>query len=357
MVNLFEPYPIRDILIRNRFMRSATTTYYANEEGTLKDSQIKLYTRLAKGGVGLIVKGHLYVMDSGKAHTGMAGISHDYHIPQLKKLTDNVHDHHGKIIAQINHAGVNHQPDRAGPSVYETPDWKARALSGDEVETVIEAFGDAAERAMQAGFDGVQIHGAHGYLVSQFLSSHVNKRQDKWGGSPENRMRVLLEIYDEVRGKVDNAPVMLKLNSDDFSPDGFTVEDSTQVALKIAEKGLDLLEISGGGQGRVNDLRARAKHSDPDYANLDFAGHAQKIRDATRPTSMALVSGFRRLATMQKVVDSGLTDIISLSRPLIREPDLVKRLQAGQKEVSCIRCGACSGRDVFGKTLLRCFLE
>jgi len=357
MVDLFESYPIRDMLIRNRFMRSATTTYYAHEDGTLRDSQIKLYRRLARGGVGLIVKGHLYIMDSGKAHTGMAGISNDNQIPQLKKLTDSVHENNGKIVAQINHAGVNHQPDRAGPSNYEGPEWKARGFSGDEVETIVEAFGDAAERAMQAGFDGVQIHGAHGYLVSQFLSSHLNKRQDKWGGALENRMRFLLEVYDEVRGRVNNSPVLLKLNADDFSPDGFTVKESTQVALKIAENGIDLLEVSGGGIGRDNDLRSNAKHSDPELGELDFAGHAEKIREATRPTPLALVSGFRKLDTMRRVVDMGLADVISLSRPLIREPDLVKNLQAGQREVSCIRCGACSGREVFGKTLLRCYLE
>lgn len=357
MIDLFESYPIRDILIRNRFMRSATTTYYANEDGTLKDSQIKLYGRLARGGVGLIVKGHLYIMDSGKAHTGMAGISNDSQIPQLKKLTDTVHENNGKIVAQINHAGVNHKPDRAGPSEYKGPDWKARALSSDEVDAVVEAFGDASERAMQAGFDGVQIHGAHGYLVSQFLSSHINKRQDKWGGSLENRIRLLLEVYDEVRGRVNNDPVLLKLNCDDFSPNGFTVKESTRVALKIAEKGIDLLEVSGGGIGRDNDLRANARHSDPELTELDFAGYTERIREVTRPTPLALVSGFTKMETMQRVVDTGLADVISLSRPLIREPDLVNKFQAGQREVSCIRCGACSGGDVFGKTLLRCHLE
>ena len=123
---LFEPYRIRGLRLWNRFMRSATTSYWADEEGVVKDAHVRLYRSLARGGVGLIVKGHLYVADNGKAHDGMAGISSDRHIPRLKELTDAVHRHGGHIVAQINHAGVVHQPDRAGPSNYAEADWMAR---------------------------------------------------------------------------------------------------------------------------------------------------------------------------------------------------------------------------------------
>jgi 2,4-dienoyl-CoA reductase-like NADH-dependent reductase (Old Yellow Enzyme family) len=354
---LFEPYRIRGLTLRNRFMRSATTSYWADDEGIVKDAHVRLYRSLARGGVGLIVKGHLYVSENGKAHTGMAGISSDRHIPMLRRLTDAVHEQGGRIAAQINHAGVVHQPDRAGPSAYNEDGWTAREMTVDEIEAAVEAYGDAAERAMQAGFDGVQIHGAHGYLVSQFLSRLVNRRTDRWGGSPENRMRFLMEVYDEVRGRVGNQPVLIKMNCDDFSPDGFTVDDSVEVAVAIAERGVDLIEVSGGGRGQQEALRARARHSDPAYAELAFAGHASKIRDATRPTPMALVYGFRKLETMRRAVEMGLTDMVSMSRPFIREPDLVRRLQSGQREVSCTRCDACRGDDVFGKTMLRCQLE
>jgi 2,4-dienoyl-CoA reductase-like NADH-dependent reductase (Old Yellow Enzyme family) len=355
MVDLFEPFQIRELLVRNRFMRSATTSAYADEEGVVRDVIIRAYERLSKGGVGLIVKGHLYVADNGKAHDGMAGISSDRHIPRLKELTDAVHRHGGHIVAQINHAGVVHQPDRAGPSKYAEADWKAREMTVDEIEAVIQAYGDAAERAMQAGFDGVQIHGAHGYLVSQFLSRLSNRRTDIWGGSLEKRMRFLMEVYDEVRGRVGNEPVLIKMNCDDFSPDGFTVDDSVKVVKALADRGIDLVEVSGGGRGQVQELRARAKHSDPAFSELAFAGHAEKMKAAIKPTPMALVYGFRRLETMQMAVDRGLTDIVSMSRPLIREPDLVKRLKEGQKEVGCIRCDACDAN--FGKAMMRCLLE
>jgi 2,4-dienoyl-CoA reductase-like NADH-dependent reductase (Old Yellow Enzyme family) len=353
MTSLFEPFQIRDMLVRNRFMRSATTSAQADENGIVTDAIVRRYENLSKGGIGLIAKGHLYIMDSGKAHDGMAGISNDAQIPMLKKLTDAVHRHEGHIVAQINHAGVVHRQDRAGPSAYSEKDWSARELSVDEIEEIIEGFGDAAERALQAGFDGVQIHGAHGYLISQFLSRSVNKRTDRWGGSLEKRMRFLNEVYDEVRGRTGNAPVLIKLNCDDFSPDGFMVDDAVKVAKNIADKGIDLIEISGGGRGEVDGLISRAES--PDYPELAFAGHALKIREATKPTPMALVKGFTRLETMQRAVDEGLTDMISMSRPYIREPDLVKKLEKGQKEATCIRCDAC--REDFGKVMMYCKLE
>ncbi len=344
--------------IRNRFMRSATTSYYSDDRGFIRDENINLYRGLAEGGVGLIVKGHLYVMDSGRAHEGMAGISHDYHVPRLKELTDAVHKHGGKIVTQLNHGGYNSISNKAGPSYYRGDDWSARALSEDDLHEVVEAFGDAAERSLEAGFDGVQIHGAHGYLISQFLSKAANKREDDYGGSMENRMRLLVEVYEEIRSRIGNdVPVLLKLNSDDFSPDGFTVEESAEVAQAICKRGLDAVEISGGGFGRKDDLYERARSDDPEVAEAIFAGHAVKIREATKPTTMALVNGIRSLSCMQALLDKGLADLISMSRPFVREPDIIRKLEKGQTEVTCTSCGDCSSRDVFGKEMLRCHLE
>jgi len=358
MSALFEPYMIGSMEIRNRFMRSATTSYYSDDRGFVRDENIKLYRGLAEGGVGLIVKGHLYVMDSGRAHEGMAGISHDYHVPRLKELTDAVHEDGGKIVTQLNHGGYNSIANKAGPSYYRGDDWNARALSEDELHEVVEAFGDAAERSLEAGFDGVQIHGAHGYLISQFLSKAANKREDDYGGSLENRMRLLVEVYDEIRSRVGkDVPVLLKMNSDDFSPDGFTVEESAEVAKAICKRGLNAIEISGGGFGRRDGLYERARSNDPDVEEAIFAGHAVKIREATKPTTMALVNGIRSLGCMRAIVDKGLADLISMSRPFVREPDIVRKLEKGQAEVTCTSCGACSGRDVFGKEMLRCHLE
>ena len=353
---LFEPFRIGPMEIRNRFMRSATTSAWSDENGIVRTEIIDLYRRLAEGGMGLIVKGHLYVTDSGKAHAGMAGISHDFHVTKLRELTDAVHEHGGKIVAQINHAGYNSMVDRAGPSEYEGDEGRARALSSKELNSIVGAFGDATERAMDAGFDGVQIHGAHGYLISEFLSRLANRRTDEWGGTLEKRIHLINEVYDEVRSRVGNStPVMLKMNCDDFSTDGFTVDDSVEVAEAVCKRGLDLLEISGGGIGQQNDLRPRAKHSDPRLEEANFAGHAEKIRVATKPTPLALVNGIRSRSCMEAIIDMDLADMVSLSRPFIREPDLIKRLEAGQSEATCISCGACNSREAFGKNMLRCY--
>jgi 2,4-dienoyl-CoA reductase-like NADH-dependent reductase (Old Yellow Enzyme family) len=356
MSALFEPYKIGSLEIRNRFMRSATTSYWSDERGVVRPAIIDLYRRLSEGGVGLIVKGHTYVADAGKAHNGMAGISSDIHIPRLRELTDAVHEHGGKIVAQLNHAGYKSIVDRAGPSEYREADWKGRALSVDEIHEIVDAFGEAAQRSIKAGFDGVQIHGAHGYLVSQFLSRLANRREDEYGGSLENRMRLLNEVYDEVRVRVGGCiPVMIKMNCDDFSPDGFTVKDSIEVARAISKRGMDMIEISGGGIGQIQEIRrTRARSDDPVLSEASFAGHAARIKGAIGGTPMALVNGIRSLRCMEALLEKGVADVISMSRPFIREPHLVRRLEAGQSGAACTSCDSCSGRDVFGKTMLRC---
>lgn len=356
---LFKPYKIRNLETRNRFMRSATTSAHSDERGIVRPEIIKLYEELAKGGIGLIVKGHLYVTEKGKAHQGMAGISNDNHIPKLRELTDTVHRHGGVIMAQINHGGYQATAgERAGPSDYQGDGWRARAMDPSEIWATIEAFGSAARRAVDAGFDGVQIHAAHGYLVSQFLSKHANLRTDEWGGSLKNRTRFLEKVYDEIRGRLgSDYPIMMKINCDDFSPDGFTVEEAAEVSHAMAVRGIDLIEVSGGGIGRKEELRIRAKHKDLDLFEPNFAGHCERIRASTKPKPLALVNGFRTLTAMQAIIDRGIADLISLSRPFIREPKLVKSLQEGQSEVTCTRCDICRAPEFFGKVMLRCHLE
>jgi 2,4-dienoyl-CoA reductase-like NADH-dependent reductase (Old Yellow Enzyme family) len=355
---LFEPFKIGSLNIRNRFIRSATTSYWSNKRGIVGPEIIDLYRRLAKGGVGLIIKGHLYVKDSGKAHFGMAGISKEYHVPRLKELTDEVHKNDGKIIAQLNYGGIYSIVDKAGPSECVVDGCKVRALSSEEIHDIVDAFGKGAARALDAGFDGVQIHGAHGYLVSQFLSRVANKRTDEWGGTLENRMRLLLEVYDAIRSRVgDSTPIMLKINCDDFSPNGFTIKDSAKVAEVISRRGLQAIEVSGGGIGRQEDLRARARSLDPELREASFAGHATEIRKVTHPTPMALVNGIRSLKCMKALTSKDVTDLISMSRPFIREPDLVKRLESGQETSTCNSCNICRSNEVFSKMMLRCHLD
>lgn len=357
MIDLFRPYASGRLEIRNRFVRSATASGAADEHGIVGAEIVRLYEALAAGGIGLIVKGHLYVDPRGKAHAGMAGISDDAHVPALTKVADVVHRHGARIVAQVNHGGYEAEAgERMGPSDLETPTWQARALNAREIGLIIRAFGVAASRCLDAGFDGVQIHAAHGYLVSQFLSRHANRRTDEWGGSLENRARLLREIYLEMRTRLRGDSIIgVKLNCDDFSRDGFTVDESAHVAHELSRLGIDFVEVSGGGVGMEQQYRARARSRDPALSEATFGGHCEKIRQAAGSTPLALVDGLRSLTAMQAVVDKGLADLVSLSRPFIREPDLVRRLATGQQEVTCTRCDACL--DTFGEQMLRCVLD
>jgi len=359
MVDLFKPYWIGELEIRNRFMRSATTSAWSDENGVVRDEIIRLYEGLAEGGIGLIIKGHLYIDPRGKAHEGMAGIHDDAVVPRLKQLTDAVHSRGGAILAQINHGGYQAGAGtRMGPSNFETAEWKAREMTTREIWGAVEKFGEGATRAIDAGFDGVQIHAAHGYLISEFLSKHANRRTDDWGGDLKNRMRLLREVYLEIRGRLGpDAVIAMKINSDDFSPDGFTIDESAQVSHAMAALGIDVIEVSGGGIGGEDKYRGRGRSGDPAFSEPTFGGHCAKIREATRPKTLALVNGFRTLGSMKAYADAGICDLISMSRPLIREPDLVKRLQEGQTEASCISCDACDLESVFGKEMLHCHVE
>jgi 2,4-dienoyl-CoA reductase-like NADH-dependent reductase (Old Yellow Enzyme family) len=357
MHSLFQEFRIGSMEIQNRFMRSATTSAWADERGIVGPEIVDLYERLAEGGIGLIVKGHLYVTEGGKAHVGMAGISNAIQVPKLRELTDAVHHHGGKILAQINHAGYQGMVERVGPSAYCGGEWRARALSASEIWDLIEKFAQAALRAIEAGFDGIQLHGAHGYLISQFLSKRANGRADEWGGSLGNRMRFLKEVYREARGRLGgDVPIALKMNCDDFSLDGFTVDEATAVARDMAAQGIDLIEVSGGGMEQEEAYRERARSPNPDLSEASFAGHAAKIRAVTKPKPLALVDGIKSMSTMKAIIDKDVADIISLSRPFIREPDLVQGLERGQQSVMCTRCGACESSEAFSKMMLRCHL-
>jgi len=244
--DLFDPIEINGMKVPNRFVRSATNDRHADVEGRVTNSLIGVYEALAVGGIGLIVSGHAYVTGNGKGNPTMLGVHHDDLIPGLKKLVETVHRFGSKIALQLNHAGrqtasatIGETP--AAPSPVYNPGTKEtpRAFTDEEIEALIAAYGAAAIRAASAGFDAVQIHCPHGYLGSQFISPYTNRRMDRWGGSLENRMRFLLEVYRRIRKAVGDAyPVMIKLNSEDFIDGGLTVEESTKIAGVLSREGV-----------------------------------------------------------------------------------------------------------------------
>ena len=254
MTTLFKPGTIGQMEIKNRFVRSATAEFLTTDDGRVTDKYLRAYRQLARGGVGLIITGNLYVNTVGQAVPRSIVLHQDEIVDDLRKVVKTVHEHGAKIVAQINHAGrqcsrdfITQKPIAPSAVRDMMSLVKPRRMSLNEIEDTITAYGDAARRVKEAGFDGVQILGAHGYLINQFLSCHTNRRKDEWGGSLENRMRFLIRVYELVRETVGpDYPVLIKINGEDCFPNGVTIDQSLAVCEKLEELGIDAIEVSGG---------------------------------------------------------------------------------------------------------------
>jgi len=343
MTLLFTPGKIGVLEISNRLIRSATAERMADEAGRPRDQFYNFYRELAAGGVGLIITGHMYVHPTGKCHPEMTGVYSDDLLPGLRKLADVIHAEGGKVVVQINHGGMQCAKDAVdgtlAPSAMDVDflQQPAREMSEDEIQMLIEAFAQAARRVKEAGFDGVQLHGAHGYLINQFLSSFVNKREDKWGGDFDRRLRFLREVTKAVRAQVGLIyPVLIKFGMQDGVEGGLAADEGAQVISKMAEMGLDGIEISGGLRA-TNSKKGIRRPQEEAY----FRPLVQKARVVTS-LPLALVGGFRTREVMESVLDSGDVDFISMCRPLISEPDFPNLLKTGTKNKSrCISSNNC----------------
>jgi len=265
---LFEPFTIGKFEMKNRFMRSATYYGLADTDGFIGDESVALMRELAAGDVGAIITGYAYIQKNGQCFANMNGIYKEDHIPGFQKMTKAVHDTDGTIVMQIAHGGMNATEvaqsggDWVAVSVPEDAsgqDPTPRELTDEDIETIIEDFGQAARRVQEAGFDGVQIHGAHGYLVTQFLSPHNNRRQDKWGGNLENRMRFVIEVTRAMKKQVGNDfPIMIKLGCRDYSQDDdrLTIEDGAAAVVALEKEGICHIEISHGLMSGADGKRA-----------------------------------------------------------------------------------------------------
>jgi 2,4-dienoyl-CoA reductase-like NADH-dependent reductase (Old Yellow Enzyme family) len=338
---LFEPVTVGSLTIRNRIMRSATAERMADpESGKPLPRLADVYAALARGGVGLIVTGHAYVERGGKGHPEMASIATDELMPAWRAAICPAQQAGARVIMQINHCGSGCDPtvtpQPISPSGVETVNGTApRAMSEEEVQRIIRAFGQAARRAREAGLDGVQIHGAHGYLVTQFLSTMTNQRNDAWGGDPERRRAFLDAVIAEVRGQVgDDYPVWIKLGVAGKAESGLPLSAGARVAASCAVKGVDCVEISHG-LGIPEEIDAEREAA--------FRALAEGVREAVgQRYPLAVVYGFSTRAGMEAVLESGLVQMVSLCRPLIAEPDLPDKLRRIEGyQATCVRCGKC----------------
>ena len=348
MKRLFDTTTINGLEIPNRIVRSATWEGMCAPDGQPTQRLADLYGRLARGGVGLIICGFAFVRADGRQMPGMMGMHQDEVIDAAKTLTESVHQAGVPICAQLVHAGGQTDSATIGrpplaPSALEAGQFSEipEALSIQEIEQLVGSFVDAANRAKSCGFDAVQLHGAHGYLINQFLSPHLNKRTDEYGGTIENRCRFLMEVYKGVRAVLgQDYPVMIKLNGSDFLDNGLTIDDAVFAAKLLAEEGIDAIEVSGGtrASGNKSPARMRIKSVEQEGYHLPLG---QRIKGAVACPVM-VVGGFRSVEIALEAIEAGNADYIAMSRPLIREPDLALRWRSGDTaRAKCISCNGC----------------
>ncbi|MFB3885869.1 MAG: NADH:flavin oxidoreductase [Thermodesulfobacteriota bacterium] len=348
MASLFETTTIKAMKLKNRFVRSATWEGLAGDDGSVTRRLIDMSVDLAKGGVGLIITGHAYISKEGQAGPWQLGVYSDSLIEGLAEMADAVHEAGGKIVLQLAHAGCRAASgltgvEPIGPSVMEVEKGTlCRAMRNDEILKIGEGFAQAGARAEKAGFDGVQIHAAHGYLLSQFLSPFHNRRGDGYGGSVQGRARLLLEVVGRVRGAIGpRLALLIKMNSEDFVEGGFSVEDMLEVAALLEKAGVDAIELSGGSTFSPKYVAYR---SGPIQGEEDEGYYKEAARRYKEKVSvpLMLVGGIRSYGVAEKLVKEGVSDYISLCRPLIREPDLINRWRSGDtRKSTCLSDNLC----------------
>jgi 2,4-dienoyl-CoA reductase-like NADH-dependent reductase (Old Yellow Enzyme family) len=389
MPNLFASGTIGHLSLKNRIVRSAFMENMASPGGLPTDDTLRLYERLARGGVGLIITGMAYVNPGGKGQPLQHGADTDAMIPAWRRITDSVHQLGGKIAMQIVHCGRQTNPkaldgrQSIAPSV--SPDFfymtMSRAITGDEIVQTIKDFGDAAARVKEAGFDAVQIHGAHGYLVSGFLSPLTNRRRDEWGGDAARRLRFPSEVYQSIRRAVGpDFPILFKMNANDFTCKGLTPAESFPAARRFAEMGLDALELSGGvfemglqtSRGGVPSdlicldrkplvrrcLTAAFKLQKFFIPSKEayFLAYARELKP-TLKIPLILVGGIRTPETAERILETGAADFISMARPLVREPDLPNKWLSGRRVAAqCTSCNRCLGEEDRGN-MAKCYAK
>ena len=362
--DVFQAAKIGDVRLANRFVRSATWEGMATEDGFVTPRLVRYVERLAEGGVGLIVSSHAYVSREGQAGPWQLGICDDAQVPGLRELCDAVHRQDGVIFAQLAHAGVNANAalsglEPVGPSdAVNARGEKAREMTEAEVARLVEAFAVAAGRAVEAGFDGVQIHAGHGYCLSQFLSPFYNLRADRYGGSVDGRAAALLETHAAIRSVVESEfPVTVKMNAEDFIEGGFTKEMMVETAVLLDAAGFDAMEMSGGG---VHNAKYRSSRTfDPRTPEEEayYRDAARMYKACVKRMPLMLVGGIRSLEVANALLVDGMADMISMSRPFIREPDLIRRWQGGDwRRARCISCDGCR-KPVGAGEGLGCVLE
>jgi 2,4-dienoyl-CoA reductase-like NADH-dependent reductase (Old Yellow Enzyme family)/thioredoxin reductase len=359
---LFETGQIGNLELKNRIVKAPQHTGLAARDGSVTERLIRYYKEIALGGTGLIIVEYAWIdYDASRAAPCQLGVADMDHIAGLSLLTRTIHTAGAKIALQISHAGRQKflccPPIKAPSRVpweelyYYEHCPPPQELTFEEIQQIIKAFGDAAVRAQTADFDMVEVHAAHGYLIAQFLSPRTNKRADWYGGSLENRMRFLVEVTAEVRSRVGPTfPLSVRLSGTDYEPDGYNIEESIQVAKKLEELGVSVLNISGGNHHQT--LHEVSPMIIPLAHNV---WAAEAIKNEVK-IPVITCGSITTPGLAEEILQKGKADFIGLGRPLFADPQWPQKAKEGRAEDirTCIRCndGCLSRSDALGKSIL-----
>ena len=384
---LFTPLTIGALTLSGRVIKTATSETRATADGHASQQLIDFYLPIAKAGTPLIITGNLYVSADGKSTPLQMGADDDDKIPALSRMVQAVHAHGGKIFSQLSHCGRQVVPGFAGlPEALSASDvtdlstgTRPRSLTVTEIQRIVRQFADAAVRCKRAGFDGVQIHAGHGYLINQFLTPYTNRRTDEYGGTPQNRVKMLRDVYRSIRIEVGNAyPVVMKLNGSDYLPlrPGLKTAELVEIAKILEQDGIDAIEVSVGQyesgfpmvRGRFGRCLRNMVQGSIRYVpfwrrilftlfwpvaafafnliwkpregfNLRYARHFKQALSIP----VICVGGFLTRAAMQTAIEQGLCDAVSVGRGFIADPLLYRHLRDDTPGPRCVNCNACVG--------------
>lgn len=349
MTSLFTPSQIGNLTLKNRFIRSATWENMATEDGHMTPKLYKIYEELAQGDIGMIVTGYANIVEEEKPNAGMMGIYNDSFIPEYQKLTDLVHEYGSKIVMQVAYGGtkstynIGERLIFAPSEVYEkSTQTLGKAMTKDDIGYITQAFADSCLRAQKSGFDGVEIHAAHTYLINQFLSPYYNRREDEYGGSLENRMRFLIEIYTKTRVLVGgNFPILIKLTASEFFEGGLSFTETRQICKKLASLGVDAIVMSGNIHGKASSMIGQTF----DEHTLQDEGYFHEYGDIVSQEidiPVITVGGLTDINAIEEIASRTNIQYFALSRPLLSEPHLIKRWENGDRTpAECESCSKC----------------
>lgn len=357
---LFSKGTIANLSLKNRLIRSATYEGGMTEDGKATPTILDLYRNLANGGAGAIITGHMTVAKEGKASEKQTCIYNDSFITEIAKIAEIVHGSSSdcRVFGQLSYAGRqifhdNKIADCVGPSEVPSPMLKKKAkfLSVEEIKKIATLYSNAIVRVKTAGFDGAQLHGAHGYLLSSFLSPYTNRRDDEYGGSIDKRITLLKEIIEQAREHVDDFPILIKLNSSDHVEGGIDIDSFSEVAKRVEALGFDAVEVSGG----MWDCLARSEE-ELGFFPLPIPESRTRINSLEKQSyyvpaaeklsldiPLIVVGGHRNVESLEEIASRGKIDFFSLGRPLISEPGLPNRWLEGigSEKTDCVSCNSC----------------